>query len=96
MALGNQQTRTMRSGFRRIAFNFDTWVKDSALIGDVKAMTARTITMQLYTTPVTITLANCKFNSYTTDSDAGTGDIYKETLVGTAKTITATALTVAT
>jgi len=96
MALGNKQTRTMRSGFRRIAFNFDTWVKDSALIGDVKAMTARTVSMQLYTTPVTITLANCKFNSYTTDSDAGTGDIYKETLVGTAQTITATALTVAT
>jgi|GEM_PF-6253591 hypothetical protein len=94
MALGNKITRTMRSGFRRIAFNFDTWVKDSALIGDVKNMTARTISMALYTTPITITLANCKFNSYATDSDAGTGDIYKETLVGSAQTVTISPLTV--
>ncbi|WP_411753299.1 hypothetical protein [Serratia sp. (in: enterobacteria)] len=95
MPLGSKLPRTIRSGFRRIAFNFDTWVKDSALIGDVKNMTSRTITMQLFTTPVTITLGDCRFNSYTTDADAGTGDIFKETLVGTAKTITVTALTVA-
>jgi hypothetical protein len=95
MPLGSPTPRTIRSGFRRIAFNFDTWVKDSALIGDVKNMTARTITMQLYTTPVTLTLAACQFNSYSTDSDAGTGDIFKETLVGTAKTFSISALTVA-
>ena len=95
MPLGTAPPRTIRSGFRRIAFNFDTWVKDNALLGDVKGMTARTITMQLFTTPVVITLNNCKFNSYTTDADAGTGDIFKESLVGTAKTMTVTALTVA-
>jgi len=95
MALGNQTTRTLRSGFRRITFTFDTWVKDSALIGDVKAMTARTVTMQFFNTPIVLTLANCKFNSYTTDSDAGTGDIFKETLVGTAQTVSITSLTVA-
>lgn len=95
MPLGSELPRTIRSGFRRIAFNFDTWVKDSALIGDVKGMTARTISMQLYTTPVIVTLNACKFNSYATDTDAGTGDIFKETLVGTAKSMTVTALTVA-
>ena len=95
MPLGSATPRTIRSGFRRIAFNFDTWVKDSALIGDVKGMTARSITMQLFTTPVTITLGDCKFNSYSTDADAGTGDIFKESLVGTAKTVSVTALTVA-
>lgn len=95
MPLGSATPRTIRSGFRRIGFNFDTWVKDSALIGDVKNMTARTITMQLFTTPVVITLGDCKFNSYSTDADAGTGDIFKETLAGTAKTITVTSLTVA-
>lgn len=95
MPLGSELPRTIRSGFRRIAFNFDTWVKDSALIGDVKGMTSRTITMQLFTTPVTITLSDARFNSYTTDADAGTGDIFKETLVGTCRAITATALTVA-
>ena len=95
MPLGSATARTIRSGFRRIAFNFDTWVKDSALIGDVKNMTSRTITMQLFTTPVTITLTDCKFNSYSTDADAGTGDIFKESLVGTAKSISVTALTVA-
>ncbi|HJX79135.1 hypothetical protein [Glutamicibacter sp.] len=95
MPLGSALPRTLRPGGRRIAFNFDTWVKDSALIGDVKNMTARTITMQLFTTPVIITLNNCKFNSYTTDSDSGAMDIYKETLVGVAKSISVTALTVA-
>jgi hypothetical protein len=95
MPLGSKFPKTIRSGFRRVAFNFDTWVKDSALIGDVRNMTARSITMQLFTTPVIITLANCKFNSYSTAVDAGAGDIYKETLVGSAKTITVTALTVA-
>jgi hypothetical protein len=95
MPLGSPTPRTIRAGYRRIAFNFDTWVKDSALIGDVKGMTARTITMQLFTTPVILTLVGCQFNSYSTDSDAGTGDIFKETLVGTAKTFSATALTVA-
>lgn len=94
MPLGSPTPRTIKAGFRRIAFNFDTWVKDSALIGDVKNMTARTITMQLFTTPILLTLNNCKFNSYSTDADAGTGDIFKETLVGTAKSFTATALTV--
>jgi hypothetical protein len=95
MPLGSPTPRTIRSGFRRIAFNFDTWVKDSALIGDVKGMTARTITMQLFTTPVVLTLTSCKFNSYSTDADAGTGDIFKETLVGTAKSFSCTSLTVA-
>lgn len=95
MPLGLAPPRTIRSGFRRITFNFDTWVKDSALIGDVKNMTARTISMQLFTTPILITLGACKFNSYSTDTDAGTGDIFKETLVGTAKTISVTSLTVA-
>src|ERR1044071_5056243 len=95
MPLGSETPRTIRSGFRRVAFNFDTWVKDSALIGDVKGMTARTITMQLFTTPILITLGSCKFNSYSTDTDAGTGDIFIETLVGVAKTIDVTALTVA-
>lgn len=95
MPLGSKIPRSIRSGFRRVAFNFDTWVKDSALIGDVKNMTARSISMQLFTTPVTITLGNCKFNSYSTAVDAGAGDIYKETLVGSAKTITLTALTTA-
>jgi hypothetical protein len=95
MPLGAPTPRTIRPGYRRIAFNFDTWVKDSALIGDVKGMTARTITMQLFTTPVVLTLTACQFNSYSTDSDAGTGDIFKETLVGTAKSFTASALTVA-
>jgi|SRR6187401_125975 len=95
MPLGVAPPRTIRSGFRRIAFNFDTWVKDSSLIGDVKGMTARTITMQLFTTPILITLGSCKFNSYSTDTDAGTGDIFKESLVGVAKTIDVTALTVA-
>jgi hypothetical protein len=95
MPLGLKPPRTIRSGFRRISFTFDTWVKDSALIGDVKNMTARAITMQLFTTPVIITLGACKFNSYSTAVDAGAGDIYKETLVGSAKTITVTALTVA-
>ncbi len=95
MPLGGATPRTIRSGYRRIAFNFDTWVKDSGLIGDVKGMTARTITMQLFTTPITLTLANCCFNSYSSDADAGTGDIFKETLVGTAKTFSITGLTVA-
>lgn len=95
MPLGSKPPRTIRSGFRRIAFNFDTWVKDSALIGDVRNMTARSVTMQLFTTPVVITLGNCKFNSYSTAVDAGAGDIYKETLVGSAKTITVTSLIVA-
>jgi hypothetical protein len=95
MPLGSAPPRTIRSGFRRIAFNFDTWVKDSALIGDVRNMTARSITMQLFTTPVIITLGSCKFNSHSSDSDAGTADIFKETLTGTAKTISVTALTVA-
>lgn len=95
MPLGSALPSTLRAGGRRIAFNFDTWVKDSALIGDVKSMTARTITMQLFTTPILITLNNCKFNSYTTDADSGTLDIYKETLVGAAKSMTVTALTVA-
>ena len=95
MPLGSATPRTIRAGYRRIAFNFDTWCKDSALIGDVKGMTARTVTMQLYTTPVVLTLTGCQFNSYSTDSDAGTGDIFKETLVGTAKAFSATALTVA-
>lgn len=95
MPLGSAPPRTIRSGYRRIAFTFDTWVKDSALIGDVKGMTARSVSMQLYTTPVVITLGACKFNSHVSDSDAGTADIFKETLTGTAKTISVTNLTVA-
>lgn len=95
MPLGSAPPRTIRSGYRRIAFTFDTWVKDSALIGDVKGMTARSVTMQLYTTPVVITLGSCKFNSHVSDSDAGTADIFKETLTGTAKTIDVTSLVVA-
>lgn len=95
MPLGSATPKTLRPGGRRIAFTFDTWVKDSAIIGDVKGMTAKAIVMTLFTTPVVITLANCKFNSYSSDSDAGSNDATMETIVGTAQTATVTALTVA-
>jgi hypothetical protein len=95
MPLNNATPKTLRPGARRFSFTFDTWVKDSNLIGDVKGMTAKAITIQLFTTPVLITLGNVKFNSYSSDSDAGSNDATMETLVGKAQTITVTALTVA-
>jgi hypothetical protein len=95
MPLGSPTPKTMRPGARRISFTFDTWVKDSAIIGDVKGMTAKAITILIHSTPVNVTLANCKFNSYSSDDDAGAGDAKMETIVGTAQTATVTALTVA-
>jgi hypothetical protein len=94
MPLNNATPKTMRPGGRRISFTFDTWVKDSAILGDVKGMTAKAITVQLFSTPVVLTLANVKFNSYSSDDDAGSNEAKMETIAGTAQTATVTALTV--
>lgn len=84
-----------RAGGRRITFNFDSWVKDSNLLGDVEGMTAKTIVIRLFTTPINITLTNCKFNTHTMSSDSGSNEATMERMIGVAKSVSIDPLTVA-
>ena len=92
---GDLKPLNERAGGRRITFSFDTWVKDSALLGDVEGMTAKAIVIRLYTTPINITLGSVKFNTHTMSSDSGSNEATMERMIGTAKTVVIDALTVA-
>lgn len=92
---GDLKPLNERAGGRRISFNFDTWVKDSTLLADAEGMTAKAIVIKLFTTPINITFGSCKFNTHTMSSDSGSNEATLEHMVGTAKTVTIDALTVA-